>query len=187
VRPAHIRAAVKFLEGKGFDVVIVGGAVMQLRGSGSTEDVDLFVTVSDYGRLEEVLLHDTSVVDVKLGDETSVAYLKLGGEKIRIDILDPSYFSGEKTGDEFFDYVKRHWSKEETVGRVADPAVVWYTRLFVKKEAYLDRIDIDLGQGAKIEWLDGAQEIANYLGTKERIREQLRRLDELFKVTRGPD
>jgi hypothetical protein len=112
--------------------------------------------------------------------------LKLGEKKIRIDILDPSYFSGEKTGDEFFGYVKRRWSRLETLGRVADPAVVWYTRLFVKKEAYLDRIDIDLRQGAKIEWLDGAQEIATYLGTKERIREQVRRLDELFHVTRGP-
>lgn len=73
MRREYIRAAVKFLEGKGLDVVIVGGAVMQLRGSGSTNDVDFLVTVSDYGRLEEVLSHDSSVVEVKLGGETSVA------------------------------------------------------------------------------------------------------------------
>ncbi|MGA8542026.1 MAG: hypothetical protein WB947_00565 [Thermoplasmata archaeon] len=124
------------------------------------------------------------VSDFRVEASTAVGFLHVGEARIRFDVIDPSYFSGEKTGDEFFRYIEEKWSKKDRIGRVAFPPVVWYTRLFVPSEAYLERISDDLDEGAPVEWLDGALRIARFLGTEGRIRQRLIRLNDIRPVSR---
>ena len=55
----------------------------------------------------------------------SGGHFLVGATVVRFDILDPAAFSGTHAGDEFFDYVNRHGSRDFPEGRVATVPVVW--------------------------------------------------------------
>ena len=80
-------------------------------------------------------------------------------------MLDPQGFSGTRSGDEFFRFVWDHYLYDSNAGRMAKPEVVWYTRLLVPRASYRDKIAQDIENGAPVEWLDRALEIAHRFGT----------------------
>lgn len=176
----------EFLSGKGFRVLVVGGMAMQLQHVAVTQDVDLLLTVRDFSRLDEVLRGDPLVTDLKVSKMMAVGGLRTSSGIVRFDMLDPRAYSGTKSGDTFFDFVDGRWSEVTSIGRVVRPAVVWYMRMLVPGELYLDRIMRDIEEGAKVEWLDQALEIATHFGTSKLVKEKLRRLAELGALLGSP-
>jgi hypothetical protein len=187
MKDEQVHEVVRFLERKGIDTLVVGGVVMQKHEFATTMDVDTLTTVEGFGSVTEVLARDPEVTGFMVQGGVATGFLLTHGERIRFDILDPAFFSGKRNGDEFFRYVKQHWSEATPNGRFALPALVWYTRLFVQRETYLERIADELEEGAPVEWLDQALEIARYLGTERRILDRLRRLHDVRPIGRSAE
>jgi len=183
--PRHVRSVTAFLARKGFQALIVGGVVMERQGLAGTTDVDVLVAVSEFAEASTRLAGDPKVEDFGVEESTAKGFLRLGNKRIRFDLLDPSYFSGTRSGDEFFRYAWNHWATDEDIGRTALPPLVWYTRLLVESEAYLERIADDLDDGAPAEWLDQALQIARQFKNETRIRERLRKLNEIRPIGRS--
>ncbi|MGA8542025.1 MAG: hypothetical protein WB947_00560 [Thermoplasmata archaeon] len=53
MKPEYVRAVVDLLEESGFEVLVVGGVVMERRRLAATADVDVLVTVSNFRDLPE--------------------------------------------------------------------------------------------------------------------------------------
>ena len=84
-------------------------------------------------------------------------------------MLNPDLFGGEA----FYDFVRTKGSKVWVVGRVALPAVVYYTRLLVKGDhgrRYVLRIRRDLDEGAPESWVRSTVVIAKRFGTEATVR-----------------
>lgn len=181
------KKVVRLFESRGIRVLVVGGLALEVAGVGGTSDVDLFVTVRDFEELPRELRAEKRVaVLLSSGDdEVRSGLLRAIEGDVRFDVLDPSVFSGKKSGDEFFDYVEKHFSFESEIGPTVRPPVVWYTRLLLPGEDQLGKIARDLGNGADPTWLNGAVRIARRFGTEGTVKARLRRLAELRRVLGG--
>jgi hypothetical protein len=180
VRIESAREIFDFFQEKGIACLVVGGAAIAVEGIGATTDVDLLLTVRDYAGAGNRVSADPRVTqNVHYQGPTASGLFRTEYGDVRFDILDPATFSGKRSGDEFFDYANRRWASDTRIGRTAQPALVFYTRLIVPGERYLERIIDDLDDGAPEEWLDETLAIANFCGTTGRIREQLLRISEL--------
>lgn len=182
VSSAQAREVIELLEGLGLRVILVGGLAVNQRGGIATDDVDILVTVKQFAQLQELIAREPRVRGFTLSDQVAHFFAKLKGAQfeIRVDALDPSAFSGNRPGDELFEFVWMSCSDQLEIGRAARPEFVWYTRLLVKKEHYRDRIAIDLENEAPIEWLDRAVEIAGRFGTEKLAK---RRATEVLRLT----
>jgi hypothetical protein len=127
------------------------------------------------------------LAQIQVGPRAAAGVLQPPEGTIPFGLLDPGYFSGDRSGDEFFDYVARSRSTDGPAGRVADPQVVWYMRLLVPQERYLDRILRDRDAGApSIAWLKDVRRMARRFGTTVRIDDRISELTELARVLGTP-
>lgn len=174
VSSAQAREVVVFLEELGIRVVIVGGIAIQVQGGRATGDVDLLVAAREYPKLKTRLAGQSRIHSFKDSDQVSGFYFELAGRdvEIRVDILNPSAFSGGHSGDELFDFVWKECSSQTELGRVANPEFVWYTRLLVNRELYRDKIAEDIEGHSPQEWLDRAVGIATRFGTEALARKR---------------
>lgn len=178
---------VDLFEGHGFRVLVVGGMAMQLAGVAATSDVDLFLTTRDFDRLPSEFRRDRQVfalLSTGHGRVISGGLRTIEGD-LRFAVLDPTSFSGNRSGAEFFDYVYRYWSYTSTLGRAVRPAVVWYSRLVLEGEAQLGRIVRDLEEGAPPKWFRSVQRIADRFGVGARVAQRIPRVQELHRIVRG--
>ncbi len=99
-----------------------------------------------------------------------------------VEFLDPGYFSGKKTADEFIDYVKRYRSTKRDVGYVANPEVVFFMRLVIADwEIYVQKILRDIRVGLPISLVDDVIEIANTLGIEEKMKPRVEYTKDIVK------
>ena len=172
VSEEQAREVVLFLGEHGVTTLIIGAIAIVAQGGRATEDVDLFVATRGFSGLKDAIRADSRVRDFGTVGGVSKFYFRLRSRRveIRVDVLDPQGFSGTRSGDEFFGFVWDHYSYDSNAGRMARPEVVWYTRLLVPRAAYRDKIAQDIENGAPVEWLDRALEIARHFGTTKVAR-----------------
>ena len=179
--PSDAREVIRRLEAGGYQPILVGGLAVEVAGYGGTKDVDVLLPEAQYGGAE--FLHTSGVtVFSNTGNFTNGTLTLRAGRVIPFDILNPALFVGEgHTGEEFFRFVEAHGSRKTRYGRVASPAVVYYTRLLVAGShgrRYELRIRRDLDEGAPPSWLEKALVIARRFGTEKRVR---RRVEQIRK------
>lgn len=181
VSPALAKQVLDRLVKEGYRAILVGGVAIEIAGYGATKDADLLVPVEQFDGLEfakgdglEVLSTTGRIANGRLTLDD--------GTTIPFDVLNPSNYAGEgHTGEEFFRFVETTGSRKTRYGRVATPAVVWYTRLLVPGphgEGYIERMMRDLDEGAPEQWLDDALRIAQRFGTEARVRAKIEYLRE---------
>jgi len=182
VNPADVRLVARKLQDLGRRYPVVGGAAMDQLVPTSTDDVDLMLTVSQFEPIIEKLSHDLEVY-INVSGNIAGGHVSMDGRKIEFDLLNPSSFSGRRSGDEFFDYVLKHRSKQTELGPTAQPQVVWYTRLMVPDwETYIQKIVRDLGNGAPWRWIEGVKAIARRFGTANLLASRINELQEAARV-----
>jgi hypothetical protein len=166
VSEEQAREVVAFFRDHDVPTLIIGGVAIVAQGGRATEDVDLFVATRDFAGLEDAISGDSRVREFGTVGSVSKFYFRLRSRRveIRVDVLNPQVFSGTRSGDEFFGFIWDHHSYDSNAGRMAKPEVVWYTRLLVPRMAYRDKIAQDIENGAPVEWLDRALEIARHFG-----------------------
>jgi hypothetical protein len=176
------REVVEFLEGRGVRVILVGGLAVHFEGGRATEDVDLLVAAREFRRLRERLQGEPRIRTFQSSEGVASFFFRLESRRtqIRVNVLDPSEFSGDQSGDALFDYVWNECSNSLEVGRTANPEFVWYTRRLVKSELYCDRIAEDLENDSPLEWLERAVAIAIRFGTEQVARERALEVLELL-------
>jgi hypothetical protein len=164
--------------------LIVGGAAVARAVDSETEDVDLMLAVSDYGRVVRGFAGDPSV-QIEAHGPIAGGFLLAGGRRVEFDLLDPSAFSGERSGNEFFDYVLRYRSRPGSEGRYATPPVVWYMRLTVPDWlSYVQKILRDLRAGAPWRWMEVVRHIARRFGTEGKMVSRIENAKEAARMAR---
>ncbi|MCI4347238.1 MAG: hypothetical protein L3J97_01300 [Thermoplasmata archaeon] len=166
MNPDDVGIVGRRVQALGARFLIVGGAAVARAVPSETEDVDLMLAVSDFGRVIRSLAKDPTAYVEKVG-AIAGGFLIAGDRRIEFDLLDPSAFSGERSAVEFFDYVFRYRSRAGPEGRYAAPPVVWYMRLMVPDWlTYVQKILRDLRAGAPWSWMEIVLDIARRFGTR---------------------
>jgi len=165
----------KELKEIGIDYIVVGGSAIENKGWDiGTYDIDFVLTTKGFSELEDRLKESPrfKVVDkIKTMIESEFMYENTWRT---VEFLDPEYFSGKKSGDEFIDYVKRYRSTKKDIGYVADPEVVFYMRLVITDwEIYVQKILRDIKAGLPVTVLDDVMDIAETLGLKEKMKSRV--------------
>lgn len=164
--------------------LIVGGAAVARAVDSETEDVDLMLAVSDYASVVKKLGEDPRVFIESVGGMAG-GFLTAGGRRIEFDLLNPSSFSGNRTGEEFFRYVLRYRSQESSEGRYVLPPVVWYMRLLVPDWlTYVQKILRDLRAGAPWHWMVDVLDLGRRFGTRERLAPRVDEAREAARIAR---
>lgn len=179
VGPSDAEEVIRRLKAQGYRPVLVGGLAVKVAGFGGTKDVDVLLPEAEFGGAE--FLRGTGItIYSNTGNFTNGQLTLKNGRTVPFDVLNPALFVGEgHTGEEFYRYVRRFGSSTTPYGRVADPAVVYYTRLLVAGphgRRYELRIRRDLDEGAPKRWLDRTLVIARRFGTERKIRPKVARI-----------
>lgn len=179
IGPSDAREVIQRLVARGYRPILVGGLAVEVAGFGGTKDVDVLLPEAEYSGAEFLVGSGISIFS-NTGNFTNGRLTLESGRTVPFDVLNPALFVGAKhTGEEFYRYVFRYGSAETPFGRVATPAVVYYTRLLVAGphgRAYELRIRRDLEDGAPSRWVDRAVDIARRFGTAEKVRAKVVRM-----------
>lgn len=102
-----------------------------------------------------------------------------------VDFINPGYFvSKQHKGNEFVTYVKRHRSFKKDGLYVANPEVVFYTRLVVPTwESHISKSvrDMDAGLIRKKDTVfNGIKAIADVFGTRDEINHRIEVLNQFM-------
>lgn len=184
VTPALAKQVFDRLTAEGYRPILVGGIAIELAGFGATKDADFLVPVEQFDGLE--FLEEKGLEVVSTTGKIANGRVTLDdGTTIPFDVLNPANYVGEgHAGEEFFAFVERDGSRMTRYGRVATPAVVWYTRLLVAGphgEEYIERMIRDLDEGAPEGLLDEAIRIGRRFGTDATLHARVEKLRELRK------
>ena len=97
----------------------------------------------------------------------------------RCQALSPARDPARDVSRPLYDFVERAGARRRSIGRVAHPSAVYYTRLLVSGahgRRYILRIRRDLDEGAPLSWVHGALRIAHRFGTEDRVRPKVEEL-----------
>ena len=189
-----VEAASVILRRHGIRFAVVGGQAVARSAVTATRDVDVMVTTADYRDAVTKLSSDDSLtLAIEGGAVTRFGIRALHGAPL--DLIDAGFFSGNRTGAEFFDYLFQKESTESDGVRYASPELVWYTRLLTKRwQAYAEKIVTNVVDGLSADRLRRVEEIARRFGTEGTIRdriayvrEELQRPDVQSLVDRAPE
>jgi len=173
----HVGGLADILRRNRVRFVIVGGAAVLRSFPSESRDVDALVMTRDYERATEQLDKDPGVVSfTNEGDEMAGGHFLSQGALIRFDLLNPEAFSGERNGDDFFDYVVRWRSTATEVGRVASVPLVWYMRLVIDNENWaiqVPKILRDLRAGAPVALFAEVRRVARRFGVLGRVEPRI--------------
>ncbi len=145
-------------------VVLVGGLAISLYIEVEvSKDVDFVLMSEDYDKIPKV-------------DEWGLKTVRY--EWGYVDFINPDYFvSKQHKGNEFVTYVKRHRSFKKDGLYVANPEVVFYTRLVVPTwESHISKCirDMDAGLIRKKDMIfNGIKAIADVFGTRDVINHRI--------------
>lgn len=154
--------------------VVVGGQAVARTVPTGTSDVDVMVTTSDFESTIALLLKDKRI---RLrGLREGVALFAVESSRgMGLDVLDAAPFAGERSGEEFFRFLREEESTETDGIRYASPALVWYTRLLATRwRAYAEKILVNIVDGADASLLVRVERIAQRFGTQGLLGERVR-------------
>jgi hypothetical protein len=172
--PHDAKLVLARLKTEGYQPILIGGLAIEIAGYGGTRDVDVLLPEAEYGGVE-VLRGGGIEVLSNTGHFTNGHLRLANGRTIVWDVLNPVPFGGEA----FYRFVATEGSRMTPVGRVANPSVVYYTRLLVEGEhgaRYVLRIRRDLDEGAPLAWLEGTLKIAERFGSLPLVRPKVQRI-----------
>jgi hypothetical protein len=162
--------------------VIVGGAAVWRYYPSESQDVDALLVARDYARAVRILDKDPSVESFSEEEgRMATGHFHSRFRLVRFDLLDPSAFSGARSGDAFFEYVARHGSELSNEGRVATVPVVWYMRLAIEGDAWtaqVGKILRDVRAGAPWALKARVLRIARHFGLAPLVSERWRMVEE---------
>jgi len=166
----------------GLDYIIVGGSAIESKGWDiGTDDLDFVLTTKGFSEIEDKLEESSrfSVIDrIKTMIETEFMFENTWRT---VEFLDPGYFSGERSAEEFIDYVKRYRSTEKDVGHVAHPEVVFFMRLSIADwEIYVQKILRDIKAGLPVTLLDDVIKISKTMGIEEKMKPRVKYTQEII-------
>lgn len=183
MNPTDLPTFVEILHRHQVEFIIVGGAAIEAEIPSVSRDIDALVLSRDYARAARELGTDPKVVSIsnEPGSLASGHFLS-SGTLVRYELLDPTAYSGTRSGEMFFEFVRRYHGRTTKMGTVARPWVVWYMRLVIEDwRTYVEKILRDLRAGAPWGWIGKVRVVALKLGTADRIAP---RIDELREVVR---
>jgi hypothetical protein len=168
------------------DYIFVGGVAIHVHYPSETIDFDVMVLPSDFRAAVERVDRDPAVASMRRGPGSMPGgHVIVKGELVRFDLLDPAAYSGNRTGSEFYAYVRRYASERSSIGRVARPAAVWYMRVVIDRfELYFPKILRDLRAGVPPSTMDEVRRIATRFGVRSVVAPRLDRLAELARIAR---
>ncbi len=149
--------------------VLVGGlAISMYTELEISKDVDFALMTEEYAKISKPDIWGIKTVIYEWGS---------------VDYLNPDiYVSEGHKGNEFITYVKQHRSFKKDGLYVANPEVVFYTRLVVPQwRGFIPKNIRDLGFGLireKDKIYAGVKAIADVFGTRSIINERIKELDE---------
>ena len=166
--------------------MLVGGTAVELAGyQTGTEDVDFVVTMSQYSKSLAKLTEDKMFRHVEELTTIGGAQFFVGDRWIDVDFINPKLFKGEKTGDEFVEYIERYRSRKTRWGPVANPEVTWYMRLCVPDWLiYVQKIVRDVRAGVPEPLLDKSLDVARALGVHGEIAVRIAKVREIISLSR---
>ncbi|MCI4366552.1 MAG: hypothetical protein L3K08_02240 [Thermoplasmata archaeon] len=172
------------LRRNGIGFVFVGGVAIGQRFPSVTKDSDVMVVPKEYARAVEAIDRDPAVVAMSPGPaEMPGGHVLVRGALVRFALLDPAAYSGDRHGEDFYDFVHRYRSDVSSVGRVARPEVVWYMRLVIDQwEVYVSKILRDLRAGAPWSISTKVDHIAKRFGVRPLVRSRLKHLWEDARI-----
>jgi hypothetical protein len=176
----------KILRRNGIDYIFVGGVAIQTRFPSETFDFDVMVLPKDFAGAVERIDHDPAIASMDRSPASMPGgHVIVKGTLVRFDLLDPAAYSGAKTGDQFYSYVRRYASESSDLGRVATPSVVWYMRLVIDRfELYVPKILRDLRAGVPWSTIEGVRTLGARFGVSDRIMPRLDHLEETARIAR---
>jgi hypothetical protein len=178
------REFAQILQRNRVDYIFVGGVAIRNRYRSDTVDFDVMVLPRDFAGAIERIDHDPSVASMTRGPGSMPGgHVIVRGELVRFDILDPAAYAGNRTGSEFYSYVRRYASEPSALGRVAFPSVVWYMRLVIDRyELYFTKMRRDLNAGVPISTLREARRIATRFGVGPLMARRVAQFEEWARV-----
>ena len=153
-------------------VVLIGGlAIYFYTGTEVSKDVDFAIMTEDYERIPKTDMWGVKQVQYEWG---------------YADFLNPSnYVAGQHKGNDIIDYIKRHRSFKKDGLYIANPEVVFYTRLVIPNwSKYIKKSIRDLGAGLLREKdgiYTGVKSIADVFGTRDIVNDRLEVLEEYVR------
>jgi hypothetical protein len=182
VTEPEVAAADRVLARHRIRYVVIGGQAVG-KGIRATDDVDVMVSSAGYHDAVGQLRSDPQLAFV--WDQEGVTRFSMTeAEGERLDVLDPSFFSGDKSGEEFFAYLEATSRRSDGI-HYATKAAVWYTRLLVRRwKVYAEKILADLVGGAGAGYLRQVEAIGREFGTSDLLRD---RIDYIRKEMERPD
>ncbi len=148
---------------------MVGGLAISLYiDLAVSRDVDFALAVEDYQKIQRTDEWGIKTVQYEWG---------------YVDFLNPDHFvSAQHKGNEFISYVKQHRSFKKEGLYVANPEVVFYTRLVVPTwESHISKSirDLDAGIIRKKDMIfKGIKAIADVFGTRSIVNHRLKVLNQ---------
>lgn len=184
MRPNDLPAFAKILARHRVGFILVGGAAVERFIPSSSRDVDALVLPREYARAVRELDHDPEVVSISKEPGSLVSgHFIASGSLIRFDLLEPNAYSGDRTGEEFYQYVGHYRAVEQEGLTIAKPPVVWYMRLTIDDwRTYVPKILQDLQSGGDLRWLDEALDVANRFGRGPAVAERVAEVRAAGKV-----
>ncbi|MGA8604514.1 MAG: hypothetical protein WB788_05570 [Thermoplasmata archaeon] len=169
----EVRAADAILRRHGIRYVVIGGQAIAQKAATTTHDVDVMVATDDFGMTIGRFRDEKELtVDWEEKQLARFRIRSIGG--VPLDVINASTFSGVKSGEEFFRYLRSEGSTEIDGIAYATPEMVWYTRLLTKRwKAYAEKIVTNVIDGVAAGRLNGVVEIALRFGTEVTIRERI--------------
>lgn len=173
----QIKKVADWLHGLGVRFIVVGGSAIELHYGAGTRDIDVLILVGDWRSVAEALSHSPLATPLE-PDEGQLrgTQVRLGGiEPIDLEFISAEPFSGNRSPDEFVEYVRNYRSEKIGDVRYADPAVVWYIRLSIEGlwDQYVSKIRRDIVAGVPEATFDAVVEIADRFGVADKIRERV--------------
>ena len=166
------------------DFIVVGGSALVNEGYDiSTSDLDFVLTPKHFDKIEDEL-EESSRFLVKDRIQTMIESEFMYENSWRtVEFIDPGYFSGDKSPDEFVDYVKRYRSVKKDIGYVAQPEVVFYMRLMTGDwEIYIQKILRDVRSGLPVSLLDEASKISETLKVEDKVEPRATKAKEIIEA-----
>jgi hypothetical protein len=169
----EVLAADRILTRHAIGYVVVGGQAVAREAATTTHDVDVMVATDDYATTVAKLRTDPDLAFDWTNDQLARFRIRSEGG-VPLDVINASTFSGNRSGEEFFVYLREAGSTESDGVAYATPEMVWYTRLMTKRwRAYAEKIVTNVIDGVGSDRLRKVEEIARRFGTDRTIRERI--------------
>jgi hypothetical protein len=171
----------------GIPSVAVGGSAITRWYPVSTKDVDLLIMVGEWKPLDKALQHrpEATPLEPYSGTIRSTRVV-LGHRAIDVEFVSGAPFSGERSGDEFVEYVLSQRSEDSRGIHYARPEVVFYMRLMDPEDWRVNVPSIQRDVAAGVPWktFDEVAGVARHFGTEDVVRERVKRTKELLGLFR---